>query len=224
MVQANQFTDRRFQYGAPRQNHGALNEVLQFPDVAWPRVAHHAFHGCLWNGFDLPVELLRVLVGVVPDQMRNVLGPVAQSRNGDREDVQPIIEILPEFTFCNHLSEIAMRGCYQPHIGLDRPRAAQTLEFPLLEHAQQLGLQLHRHVSYFVQKQRPLVRQFKAAQALRRGAREGPSLMTEEFALEQAEWNRGAAYLYKNMLASRAVVVYDSRDDFLPSARVPLNE
>jgi hypothetical protein len=30
--------------------------------------------------------------------------------------------------------------------------------------------------------------------------------------------------LYKDMLASRAVVVYDSRDDFLPSARIPRND
>jgi hypothetical protein len=48
--------------------------------------------------------------------------------------------------------------------------------------------------------------------------------MTEEFALQQAEWNGGAVYLYENMLASRAVVVYDSSNEFLPSARIPLNE
>src|ERR1700734_4165158 len=110
MVKADQFTDWRFQYGTERQNHGALNEILQFPDIAWPRVAHHTFHGCCWNGFDLPVELLRVLVSVVPGQMRNVLGPVAQRRNGDRKDAQPVKEIVPECSFIDHLSEIAMCG------------------------------------------------------------------------------------------------------------------
>ena len=59
------------------------------------------------------------------------------------------------------------------------------MEFPVLEHTQELGLQRERHVSDLVQEDRASVRhlQFALLQAIRAG--EGAALMSEEFVLEQ---------------------------------------
>ena len=54
---------------------------------------------------------------------------------------------------------------------LDGAVAAQPLELPLLQNAQQLGLQLQRNIADLVQEQRAVVRQFEAPDLLRDGAR-----------------------------------------------------
>ena len=46
-------------------------------------------------------------------------------------------------------------------------RAAEPLELLLLQHAEQLGLQLQRDVADLVEEQRPLVGQLEAADLLR---------------------------------------------------------
>src|ERR1700732_1066477 len=48
--------------------------------------------------------------------------------------------------------------------------------------------------------------------------------MTEEFALQQAQWNSRAIYFYKSLLPSWAVVVYETRDEFLAGSRVALDD
>src|SRR5580658_7369151 len=40
-----QLTERRLKYGASRNNHAVLNEILELADIAWPIVGHHGFHG-----------------------------------------------------------------------------------------------------------------------------------------------------------------------------------
>src|ERR1700734_2969893 len=48
--------------------------------------------------------------------------------------------------------------------------------------------------------------------------------MTEKFALQQTQWNGSAIYLYKSLLPSWAVVVYEARDEFLAGSRVALDD
>src|ERR1700722_10105799 len=48
--------------------------------------------------------------------------------------------------------------------------------------------------------------------------------MTKKFALQQTQWNGGAIYLYKSLLPSWAVVVYEARDEFLAGARIALDD
>ena len=59
------------------------------------------------------------------------------------------------------------------------------MKFPVLEHAQQFGLQRERHVSDLVQEDRASIRhlQFALLQAIRAG--EGSAFMPEEFVFEQ---------------------------------------
>ena len=63
------------------------------------------------------------------------------------------------------------------------PRRSNSL---LLQHAQQLRLQLERDVADLVEKQRAAVRQLEAADPLRDRAGERAALVAEELALQQA--------------------------------------
>ena len=92
-----------------------------------------------------------------------------RSRSGgscDREDVQPVEEVL---------AETCPRRPARPRSRLVaaitrtstrmRPRAADALELALLEHAQQLRLQLERQLADLVEEERAAVGQLEAARA-----------------------------------------------------------
>ena len=98
------------------------------------------------------------------------------------------------------------------------PRAPQSLDLALLESAQQLRLQLERHVADLVEKQRALVRQLEPADLLREGARERPLLVAEPLALEQPRRRGGAVHRHERPAPALARRVNGPRDQLLARA------
>ena len=80
----------------------------------------------------------------------------------------------------------------KPEVDVDRSIAAEALEAPLLEHAQQLGLRHQRHVADFVEEQRAAVGQLEAAGLAIVRAGERALFVAEDFRLEQAVGQRRA--------------------------------
>ena len=72
-----------------------------------------------------------------------------------------------------------------PHVDADGLAAADPLELPLLQDAQQLDLRLERQLADLVEEQRPAVRQLEPPLAPLHGAGEGALLVTEQLALDQ---------------------------------------
>ena len=73
-----------------------------------------------------------------------------------------------------------------PDVDRDRLRAADALERHLLEHAQQLGLDLQVDVADLVEEERAAVGLLEPADAVAVGAGERPLDVAEQLALEQA--------------------------------------
>src|SRR4029079_14471711 len=99
-----------------------------------------------------------------PRELRQILNPVAKRRKLDGDDVDPIEEIFAEAAFLDRFLEVYVGGGDQPEIGLDGLGAADALAFPLLDGAQELGLQLQRQVANFVEKERAARRQLEFPQ------------------------------------------------------------
>ena len=99
-------------------------------------------------------------------ELRNVLAPLAQRWHGDREDVQPVVEVLAEAALADLVLELAVGRGDQPHVHLDRPVAADALELALLEHPQELRLQVQRQLADLVEEERAAVGELEAALAL----------------------------------------------------------
>ena len=121
----------------------------------------------------------------VVHQQRDVLAPLAQRRKLNRDDVQPVVEVLAEAALAHHGGQVGI-GCGQDaHIGPDRFRPAQTHEGAFLDHTQQLGLRLGADRADFVEEQRALVGHLE--QALLRGHRagEGAADMAEQQRFQQ---------------------------------------
>ena len=71
------------------QNHVALHEVLEFAQIAGPRITHRRFQQVFRRiGRTRLTEFLAVLLQEMAEQQRNFRGPFAQRRHIDRKHVQ----------------------------------------------------------------------------------------------------------------------------------------
>ena len=98
-------------------------------------------------------------------QLRHVVDAVAQRRHPDRDDVDPVVEVLAEPPFLDRLLEVDVGRGDQAELGLDRLGAADPLDLALLDRAQQLGLQVEPQVADLVEEQRAVRRPARTCRA-----------------------------------------------------------
>src|SRR5215213_11585050 len=119
------------------------------------------------------------------DQQRDICMALAQSRQLDGDDIEPVVEILPEISSVDLAREVLVGGGHHSGVHFDATGAADTFELPLLEHAQELFLRGERHLSDFVKKDGALVGELEAALALGYRARKRTLLVPEQLALQK---------------------------------------
>ena len=86
-------------------------------------------------------------------------------------------------------------------------RASHALELALLQHAQELGLEVEGHLADLVEKDRAAVGQLEAALARRQGTRERALLVPEELTLLEARSDCGAVDLDQRPVCAEAALV-----------------
>ncbi len=162
--------------------------------------------------------LARVPLEEVIGQQHDVRLPLAQRRREDREDGEPVVQVGPERALLDEVLERPVSGRDQPDVDLDRRGTAEPLDFPLLQHAQQLHLRRRAQLADLVEEERAAIGQLEAPflGALRAGER--PALVAEQLRLDQRLRQRGAADLDEGLLGARRVVVDRVRDHLLAGA------
>ena len=123
---------------------------------------------------------------------RDVLAPFAQRRQRERDDVQAVVEVLPETPGGDLGEKVAIRRRDDPHVHGDLRAAADPGDLALLQRAQELRLQGERQLADLVEEERPGVRGFESSGARAVGAGEGAALDAEELGLDQPLRNRRA--------------------------------
>ena len=118
-------------------------------------------------------------------QHRDVHLPLVQRGKADGEGIDPVVEILAKPAVAHELLERAVGRRDQTEVDGDRLVAAEPLESPLFEHAQQLGLCDQRGIRDLVEEQGALVGDLEAAGFAIVGAGERPFFVAEDFRLEQ---------------------------------------
>ncbi len=179
------------EHAVARGDAGPFDGVLQLADVARPAVVEQHLHRSRRN---LPGDVAgpRAFVDEMGRQKRNILRPFAQRRQVDLHHVEAVIEVLAERPLGDQAFEVAVGGGDDAHVHLDALRAADALETPLLEYAQQLGLHGQRHVADLVEENGAAVGHLEAAAALADGAGEGALLVAEQLALQKGFGQGGA--------------------------------
>ena len=169
-----QLGERHVEVSTARQDHRALDEVLELADVARPVIARQRVHRASAGIVSMP------LVHAAARTSARSGGRAAGCPRGvraaaglhDREDVQAVVEIAAGTSLAATISfEVAIGRRDEPHVDADRPRAAEPLELLLLQDAQQLRLQLERDVADLVEEQRAAVGELEPADAAARSRR-----------------------------------------------------
>jgi hypothetical protein len=126
-------------------------------------MANKGSHGFLGDGLDGFVHRRRELFDQVPHQLRNILFSFAQRGQRNRENIQPIVQVLSEFTVLHHLLQVLVGRDNDTNIDLRGTRAPHRFELALLYHTEQLGLKFQWQVSNFIEEQCATIRDRKAA-------------------------------------------------------------
>ena len=149
------------------------------------------------------------------DEITDVVDALAERRQADRYDIQAIVEVLAKQALPDHLTEIAVRRRHDPDIGLDGRTAANHGVFAFLQHAQQAGLGVHRHIADFIEEKRAAFGLLEAAGRARHGTGESPLLVPEQLRLDQIARDRRHVDGDKRPVAPLAEIVERPGDQFL---------
>src|SRR5262245_25293346 len=118
-----------------REHDGPLDHVFQLANVPWPIVLSEQVERI---GRELEIRfsvLVTVLVQEMLHQQRNVVLSISKRWQLNRDDVQPVEQILAKLSFFHHLPQVD-GGCGDdPRIDLDRLHAAEPHEVALLDDA-----------------------------------------------------------------------------------------
>ena len=131
------------------------------------------------------------------------------------------VKVAPERAGVHLAHEIAARRGDDAHVDLAvRVRAADALDAPLGERAQELRLHVDRELAELVEEDRAAVGLDERRDALVDRAGERAALVTEERALGEGRRDRAAVDDDERLLRARARLVDRLRDELLAAARL----
>src|SRR5713226_63306 len=205
------------------QRHSALDCVFKLSDVARPVIAHQPTHGVFRDGAHRALRV-RKLFQKETYQQWDVALAVAQWRQFDLHHVQAEVEVLPERTGAESRFQIAVGGRDDPDVDVHPIGGPDRFDLPLLQGAQQLGLQVHRQVANLVQEQRALVGYRQQALLGLHGSGKGPFDVAEQLRFDQRGHQRRAIYRDKRLLPARPRIVDRARHQFLARSALALDQ
>ncbi len=214
------------QHHAPgtEQQGGPLHHVLEFPDIAGPGIALEHVHDGQREMRPAVAAPRRELAEKVRRQRQDVFLTLAQRRQEDGKDIEAVKEVAAKAALRHHPLEVAVGGGDDAHVRPQRLHAAQTLEDPFLEHAEQLGLRQERKLAHLVQKKGAPARQLEASLARLGRAGERAALVAEKLAFDQGLRKGRAIEGNERPPGARAGRVDGPGGQFLARARFSLQE
>ena len=157
-------------------------------------------------------------------QTEDVLAPIPERRESQRDDGQAVVEIFAEAPSADGRLQVLARRGHEPHVHGLAPRAAQPPHGLLLQHLQELRLQTLRQEPHLVEEQRSPVRRLEEPRLGVPGVRECPPLEPEQFRLEERLGDGGAVDVDERARGPRARPVNRPREQTLAGSGLPEDE
>ena len=131
---------------------------------------------------------------------------------------------VTEFALPHRPLEIDVGCHHQSEVGLDRLGASDTLNFTLLNGAEQLRLKIQAEIRDLVQKEGAAGRELEFAELLSNGAREGTTLVAEQGALDQISRHGRQVDGNERRVVTTSFSVQETDQELLAGSAFPLNE
>ena len=150
--------------------------------------------------------------------------PLPERRDVDRDDAEAVVEVVAEAARPDRVDEVDVRGGDDAGVHRAGRALADPLEAPLLEDAEELDLEVERHVAHLVEEDRPPLRHVEAPDPVADGAGEGAAHVAEELALEELARERPAVHRDEGAGAAGGVRVEGAGDELLAGAALARHE
>ena len=192
-----------------------MDDVLELANVAGPAVPLQALRSLriqvdLAQSQPLPVDVEEVF-----GQRLDVAGPIAQRRQRQDRDLEPVVQVLAEAPGADGIRQIDVRGSDQPHVDRDRCPAAHADHLVLLQHAQQLDLHRDRKIADLVEEQRSSVGGLEPTGLRAERPGERALLVAEQLTLYQRRRQCGAIDGHEGAAPASAQAMQVARNDLL---------
>ena len=96
-------------------------------------------------------------------QQQNVLFPLPQRWNFQRNDIEPVVQILAKLVVADEFFQVPLGSRDQPHVDRKALCRAERPHFPRLQYPQQPGLRFDAQFSDVIEEDRPTVGRFDQA-------------------------------------------------------------
>jgi len=113
-------------------------------------------------------------------QQGDVDAALPQGWNNDGERRDSIEQVFPKFPRLDRSLQVLVGSRDDSDVDGDGGAPAHSLEFPLLQHSQQLGLHCPRQVADFVEEDCPALGALEGADSSPYGPGESPPFMAEQ--------------------------------------------
>jgi hypothetical protein len=160
----------------------------------------------------------------MPHQERDVLRALAERREADPHDGEPVEEILAEAPGRDLLGEVAVRRGDDANVDAAGRIRAQPAYLEALEGAQELRLEIERELADLVEEERPSVGRLDRALAIGDRSGERTPDVTEELALDEGGGDRRAVEHHERAPGARALLVQRLRGELLAGPGLSLDE
>ena len=130
------------------QSHRTAQTVGQFPHVARPGMEFEPLDK--FRSQAQRFRLRSIQAQEMFGEFADILPALAQRRQRQGNHVQPVKQVGAKRSLGHHLRQPAVGGGDDAHVHMHGTGIAKAVEFPLLQHPQQLRLQAQRHLAYFV--------------------------------------------------------------------------
>ena len=130
-------------------------------------------------------------------QQRNVAGALPQRRQADGDDAEAVKEVFPKGAALDGLAQVPVGGGDDADVQLDALLAAHLHELPLLDHPEELGLDVEAEIGDLVEEKGAVIGQFEEAVLGLVGPGKGALDVAEEFAFQQGLHQGGAVHRHE---------------------------
>ena len=159
-----------------------------------------------------------VLLGKKIDELGDVLGALPEGWDTQFDHVEAEVEILPERPL-HHLGlEVAVGGGDDLDVDRHRLGRSDRMDLALLEDAEELRLEIGRHLADLIEKHHAPLGGAENADRLPVGPGEGPLLMAEQLAFRQRRRQGAAVDRHKRPGSTWPAAVEEAGEDLLAAA------
>ena len=167
------------------QEDDRLDGVIEFAEVAGPRMVHEPLERRGFDRGDVPLKLIRPTAKLRGDQLRQILAAIPERRNEERQAVDALIQVLAKHPAVDAVAKRRVARRHDADIGAADHFGPEAFEFTVFNRPEDLRLRERAHVGNLVQEQRARIGHLELAAKRAIGAGEGASFVAEELALEQ---------------------------------------